>query len=128
MRRIPALLAPLAAALVLAGADCQGGRTEAARVPVAGGDADRGKAVIRDVGCGRCHVIPGVDDADGTVGPPLTSWARRSYIAGHLANTPSNLVRWVTDPPAVEPSTAMPDLGLSDGEARDVAAYLYRLR
>jgi cytochrome c1 len=37
-------------------------------------------------------------------------------------------VRWVKNPPAVEPGTAMPDLGLNDGQAYDIAAYLYTLR
>jgi cytochrome c len=49
-------------------------------------------------------------------------------IAGELPNSPDNLVRWIKDPKAVEPGTAMPDLGLTDDEARDVAAYLYTLR
>lgn len=49
-------------------------------------------------------------------------------IAGELPNTPDNLVRWIKDPKLVEPGTAMPDLGLSDEQARDVAAYLYTLQ
>jgi cytochrome c1 len=56
------------------------------------------------------------------VGPPLLWWSRRTFIAGELPNTPENLVRWIRDPQAVEPHTAMPTLGLSDAEARDVAA------
>ena len=45
-----------------------------------------------------------------------------------MPNTPQNLVRWIRDPHEIEPRTAMPNLGLSDPEARDVAAYLYTLR
>lgn len=121
-------LAVLAAGAVAAVATgCDDGRA-VARAEVAGGDPARGAAVIRDAGCGACHTIPGVDGARGLVGPPLTSWSRRSYIAGSLPNSPENLVRWISDPPSVEPATAMPDLDLSAGEARDVAAYLYTLR
>jgi cytochrome c1 len=58
----------------------------------------------------------------------LYFFSRRTYIAGELPNTVENLVRWVKDPPAVEPGTAMPKLGLSDQQALDVAAYLYTLR
>jgi cytochrome c1 len=42
-----------------------------------------------------------------------------------LPNTPDNLVRWLRDPQAVSPQTIMPDLGLGEPQARDIAAYLY---
>jgi cytochrome c1 len=54
--------------------------------------------------------------------------ARRSFIGGELANTPANMVRWIEDPQTVEPNTAMPNLGLGEQSARDIAAYLYTLR
>jgi cytochrome c1 len=95
---------------------------------VSGGDARRGAGVIEQYGCGSCHTIPGVRNAKGLVGPPLLWWSRRTFIAGELPNTPENLVRWVQSPQSVEPKTAMPTLGLSDQQARDVAAYLYTLR
>jgi hypothetical protein len=47
------------------------------------------------------------------------------YIAGVLSNTPENLVRWIEDPPAVDPLTAMPNLGVAVPSARDMASYLY---
>jgi cytochrome c len=31
------------------------------------------------------------------------------------------------DPKEVEPGTAMPDLGIGEAEARDIAAYLFTL-
>jgi cytochrome c1 len=55
-------------------------------------------------------------------------FSERTMIAGELPNTPENLVRWVENPRAVEPNTAMPDLGLTQDQAYDVAAYLYTLR
>lgn len=61
------------------------------------------------------------------MGPPLVSWSRRSYIAGALPNNEENLVRWMTDPQEIEPGTAMPDLGVDEIEARDIAAYLLSL-
>ncbi|HZI19996.1 MAG TPA: hypothetical protein VEY09_15535 [Pyrinomonadaceae bacterium] len=54
--------------------------------------------------------------------------AQRSYIAGVLTNSPDNMIRWLRDPPAVDHLTAMPRLGLTEQEARDVASYLYTLR
>lgn len=76
-------------------------------------------------GCGSCHHIPGVRGAVSWVGPPLTAWARRGYVAGRLPNTPENLVPWLRDPQSISPGSAMPNLGLSEAEARDAAAYLY---
>ena len=52
----------------------------------------------------------------------------RAYIGGVLTNTPDHMVRWIVDPQAVDSLTAMPLLGVSPPEAKDIAAYLYTLR
>ena len=113
-----------AAALLLAG--CGGG--DAPAPVLAGADAARGAALVDAYGCGSCHVVPGVRGARGVAGPPLDRWARRDFIAGALPNTPANLVLWIVEPGAVEPGTAMPDVGASEADARDMAAYLFTLR
>jgi cytochrome c1 len=92
------------------------------------GDADRGRQLVSASGCGACHVIPGIESASGTVGPPLTHWARRSYIAGVLPNAPAQLELWVRSPQTVKPGDAMPNLVLSERDAADIGAYLYSLR
>jgi len=92
------------------------------------GDPDRGRIVVGRQACGSCHVIPGLDEADGLAGPPLTHFAHRTVVAGVLANTPQELARWLKSPQAVVPGNAMPDMALSDQEARDVAAFLQTLR
>jgi cytochrome c len=97
-------------------------------VLVAGGDAARGRQAITAYGCGACHVVPGVRAASGMVGPPLTAFAGRAYIAGEAPNTASALVQWIMNPQSIEPGTAMPALGVSEAHARDIAAYLYTLR
>ncbi|MEV4754230.1 c-type cytochrome [Micromonospora sp. NPDC049559] len=91
------------------------------------GFPERGAKLISQYGCGGCHTVPGVDRAEGLVGPPLTRFGSRSYIAGELPNNEENLRRWIQDPRAVEPGTAMPDLGVSETDARDIAAYLFTL-
>jgi cytochrome c len=96
-------------------------------VRVVGGSKEHGREVIVDEGCGTCHTIPGIPSADGKVGPPLTDFAERSFVAGRLPNSTSNLVRWLRHPQQVEPGTAMPDLQLSHADAIDIAAYLYTL-
>jgi cytochrome c len=93
-----------------------------------GGDPSRGRDLIRTYGCGTCHAIPGIPGAAGTVGPPLEGIATRSFLAGRLPNSPENLVRWVRHPQSEEPGTAMPEMGVTETDAHDLAAYLYTLR
>lgn len=116
----------LIGAAVLAGCGAAAGRET--RYVIDGGDANRGKAAIAMYGCGSCHTIPGVRTAIGMVGPPLIMWSRRTYIAGEVPNTPEFLVRWIETPQTIEPGTAMPNLGVTETHARDIAAYLYTIR
>jgi cytochrome c len=92
------------------------------------GDAARGRALIVDYGCGACHVIPGIHSARGRVGPQLHDLRSQVYLAGRLPNTPENLARWIQDPQGISPGTAMPDLGVGDDEAKDMAVFLYGRR
>lgn len=94
---------------------------------VADGDAERGRTVIDDYGCGACHNVPGVPGADAYVGPPLDRFGTRAYIAGQLSNDQDNLVDWIMNPQDVEPGTAMPDLGVTRRDAVDMSAYLLSL-
>lgn len=115
--------------LLLCLSACAGPRTVAAgAAQLTGGNAERGQQAIRTYGCDSCHTIPGIPTADATVGPPLDDWAERHFIAGTLANTADNLILWIRFPQRVEPGTAMPDLGVSEQEARDISAYLFTLR
>jgi len=112
----------LGAVLVLAGlAACE--PTHQRRV--SWGNSDRGAQLIRAYGCGSCHSIPGIQRADSKVGPPLRDLSERVYIAGVITNTPQHLMQWIQHPRAVDSRTAMPELGVTPDDARDIAAYLY---
>jgi cytochrome c2 len=91
------------------------------------GDPAIGAADLFRLGCGSCHMIPGVVGAHGKVGPSLEGIAGHSYIAGQLPNQPWNLERWIQHPHSVHPDSLMPELGVTDAESRDIAAYLYSL-
>jgi cytochrome c1 len=93
-----------------------------------GGDVGRGRVALGTYGCGTCHQVPGVRAAIGLVGPPLTHLANRMYVAGVLPNTPERLIDWIQHPRHVDPRTAMPELGVDEADARDIAAYLYSLK
>jgi cytochrome c len=93
-----------------------------------GGDARLAPAEIRSYGCNTCHTIAGVPGARGLVGPALNGIRERYYIAGQLPNTPDNLMRWIQHPRQVEPHTVMPEMGVTEQDSRDIAAYLYTLK
>jgi cytochrome c1 len=122
----------LAGGLLLAGllvAACgQSDDRRLALTSVPGGQADRAPAAIAAYGCGACHTIAGIPGADATVGPPLTGLAYRQFIAGSLPNTADNLVLWIQHPQLVVPGNAMPEMGVTEQDAYDIAAYLIAQR
>ena len=134
-RRTDRSLLLIAAAVLLGAAGVAGGwqykesrKATQQAMRLTGGDPSRGQGLMRRYGCAGCHEIPGLRGADGRVGPSLDHVAGRIIIAGHLPNTAANLLRWIEDPPAQVPGTAMPRTGATGQEARDIAAYLYTLR
>ncbi len=119
-----ALLLPLLPVL-LSACDAQppSGRKDVTRL----GDPKIGEIAIQQYACVTCHRIPGVVGPDAWIGPSLRHIGSRVYLAGIVPNTPENMVAWLSDPKAIAPDTAMPDLGVTDAHARDIAAFLYQL-
>lgn len=111
--------------LVLPSPACEDRMARAASAT--GGNPTRGREELQRHGCGSCHTIPGVPGATTLVGPPLDRIAKRAYIAGTLPNTPANMQRWVQHPQEVKPNNAMPEVPVTDEDARDMAAYLFTL-
>jgi cytochrome c oxidase assembly factor CtaG/cytochrome c2 len=116
----------LSLAVILGSSGCTGHDRTAAELT--GGDPRRGRQVVRAYGCQTCHTIPGVTGARGVVAPSLAKMADRALVAGHLPNTPDQLIRWIRHPQEPNRPSAMPDLGVTENDARDIAAYLYTLR
>jgi putative membrane protein len=99
---------------------------KAKAVALTGGDPDKGKEQLRSYGCWTCHTIPGVAGANAVIGPPLDGLANRAYVAGN-SNSPEHLMKWIRHPQEVRNRTPMPDVGVTESDARDIAAYLYTL-
>ncbi|MDB5629452.1 MAG: putative cytochrome c class protein [Tardiphaga sp.] len=121
----------IAAAVVLAGAGTaavvvsrQQQQSDVA-LALTGGDASRAPPLLRRYGCAGCHTIPGIPGADGQVGAPLRDMRSRVYVGGVLPNNADNLIKWIDSPTTFNPKSAMPRTGVSESEARDIAAYLY---
>jgi cytochrome c2 len=106
---------------------CIGGCSKAppSSEPLTGGNPRTGQRLIARYGCAACHQIKGIANADSKVGPSLKEIRDSSYVGGVLPNSADNLMKWIMHPRAVSPKTAMPELGVTQAEARDMAAYLY---
>jgi len=104
------------------------GSAMASRAAVAAGDIERGRRALYQKACNTCHVIPGITGPDTHVGPPLHAYGQRAMVAGVLPYSSVNLERWLLAPHQLKPGTAMPAMGLSPADARDIAAYLGDLR
>jgi cytochrome c len=114
----------LAAGLTWYAAD-QIAENRAVALALTHGVAGRAPSLLTRYGCSGCHTVPGAPGADGKVGPDLADLRERVYVGGVLRNTPDNLIQWIVDPQRFSPQSAMPATGISESEARDVAAYLY---
>lgn len=91
------------------------------------GSPQRGRMLVSQYGCPACHVVTSAD-VKGMVGPSLLGMANRSYIAGRFANEPIDMLRWLQHPQLMKPGTSMPDVGVTERDAHDIAAYLATLR
>jgi cytochrome c len=120
-----ASVAALVAAIPMGGYDVA---SSPAVAVVGRGDAERGRKLLAQYQCGSCHTIPGVPSAGGQQAPSLQSFGLRSYIAGRVVNRAELLQRWISQPQALVPGTAMPSMGVSPDDARHMAAYLLELR
>lgn len=109
--------------LVLLLAACQGDESE--QVTVEGGDPERGEELVMEYECGSCHFIPGIEDSQGHDAPGLQMWPNRAFVAGAAPNEPENVMQFLRDPDSIKPGTAMPDLGISEEEARHITAFLF---
>ncbi|WP_246152502.1 c-type cytochrome [Sphingomonas montanisoli] len=107
-------------AVLLTGCDAAALRPAAAD----GAAIARGREAAVRLGCGACHVLPGVDWPRGRVGPALSEMGDRALIAGRLPNRPDILAHFVRDAPALLPGSAMPALPMRDRDATDIAAWL----
>ena len=90
------------------------------------GDQVNGEKLFNAVGCTGCHIIaPDASDL-----PDInTSYTLLSQQGPNLINLGSKttsewVYKWIKDPTSFWPDTKMPDLRLSDQEAKDITAYL----
>lgn len=112
--------------VLLSLASCSKAKEEA--VALTGGDPGRGANALRQYGCGSCHAISGITGATAKTATPLDHIGSRAFLHGQEPNTPEAMIRWIQHPQKQEPGNAMPELNVSEKDARDMAAYLYTLK
>lgn len=90
---------------------------ELAKMPERG-DAQKGKELVKSVGCTGCHAIG--EWKKPQHGPDLNG-------VGSKLNS-DWLYNWIKDPKRIWSDTRMPNLRLTDEETRDITAYLMTLK
>lgn len=106
-----------------------------ARVPPDGTLAAEGAELFTARGCQTCHMIRGVNELPRDVdrlnelgvpwAPDLTHFASRTTFAGSIFDVePTELARWLRDPPGRKPGSLMPDLNLSEDDIGALVEYL----
>ncbi|MFL6551592.1 MAG: cytochrome c oxidase subunit II [Povalibacter sp.] len=91
-------------------------------------ETQAGQQVFMSSACNMCHAISGTD-ANGTVGPDLSHFASRRWLAsGTAPNTPSNLRSWLENPQRMKPGSHMPVVQLKPQELDALVAYIGSLK
>lgn len=101
-------------------------RFASARGAYAGGNAQRGKETFEAVGCQACHVVGGMTKVRETRGTSYDIAPELTRVGSKV--NPDWLYDWVRNPRHFNPTTKMPNLRLTDAEARDIVAYLMTLK
>lgn len=93
--------------------------------PGAEADTIAGAKLFAAKACSGCHSLSATDKRKTLLGPNLANVGVRRYIAaGTLLNTDENRARWIQHPWSFKHGAVMPELGLSDADAKTLAAYL----
>ena len=93
------------------------------------GNVERGRQLSAQYGCNVCHVMPGVEGPQGSLGPSLVGLAARPAISLEtVPNNPENLTRFIQEPASLNPQSSMPALGIPANDAQDITAFLLTLK
>lgn len=96
-----------------------------------GADVGKGRQLLESKGCGSCHAFTGVAPLAASAPPSMDpkAFAKAHALAIDLRHTrarrtPADVISWLrfTD----KQSDLMPKIPLSEAEARDITAYLFR--
>ncbi len=84
-----------------------------------------GQKLFLTKGCVGCHSLQASNAPKGMIGPNLANVGARTWIAaGTLPNTDENLTRWIRNPQQWKQGVVMPNLGITEDEAKALVAFL----
>jgi cbb3-type cytochrome oxidase cytochrome c subunit len=92
----------------------------------AGGNAAKGKEIVESVGCLACHSVGDQTKVRALRGSSYDIAPELTRVGSKV--TPDWIYDWIRNPRHYNPTTKMPNLRLTEGEARDVTAYLSSLK
>ncbi|MBK5269102.1 MAG: cytochrome c oxidase subunit II [Acidimicrobiia bacterium] len=98
--------------------------------PADGTAAAAGLDAFLNRGCTQCHNIDAINEIEQAAfnGPDLTHFMDRGVLAGaYKEYSTENLKIWLANPPKEKPGSFMPNLGLTQQEIDDLAAFLETL-
>jgi cytochrome c oxidase subunit 2 len=85
----------------------------------------QGQKLFLMKGCVGCHSLVALNAPKGLLGPNLANVGARTYIAaGTLPNNDENLAHWIRFPQEVKHGVLMPNLGVTEDEAKALVAFL----
>jgi cytochrome c2 len=88
------------------------------------GNLERGKELIKEVGCMSCHGVEGYEQESRAIGANAAP-----YLSGTGSKVNKDwLVSWLLKPSHYNPKTIMPSFRLTKSEADDIATYLLSLK
>ena len=90
------------------------------------GDKDSGEKLFNSVGCMGCHNVIETPEGLPEANTPMTLLSEQgpNLIGLGSKTTPEWIYKWIKNPQEYWPETKMPNLRLSDQEAKDITAYL----
>ena len=94
--------------------------------------AKKGQEVFNEKGCISCHAVTAANTApaEARIGPNLTDFGERAFVAGILENNREEIKRWLRNPEKVKPANKMTGTyePLTEEELEALAEYLMSLK
>ena len=92
------------------------------------GDSENGEKLYGQLGCQGCHVIEPEPFVEENNSYNLLNKHGSNLIGLGSKTTPEWLFNWLKNPAEYWPDTKMPNMRLSDEEAKDITAYLMSMK
>jgi LysM repeat protein len=87
-------------------------------------EPEQGLEAFQEYGCDTCHTVT---ERDSTTAISLVDLSEKETLSVGVPATPANVIRYIQNPQSVHPQATMPNLGVPQDKALEIAIYLYSL-